>query len=254
MGYFYAVDNTEELEHHGIKGQKWGVRRFQNVDGSLTSKGKSRYGDSDGDAHSVRAAGHRALAKVYSVNENFYSKHTNNKALASMNAIEKNRQLKKAEEAQKAANSKKQGKINEANAKREEKLTKYRDKQAENAKNRSEWSKNVADQAKYEMNDLKKYGTKSSTYKAWDANQRLKDANDTTLTEGQKAARLFMRGIESSAKVGELISEKNNTYKKYSENAKNWMRASENVMNTPVSEFSSKRDVRKALRSSYANS
>ena len=29
-----------ELEHHGIKGQKWGVRRFQNPDGSLTIEGK----------------------------------------------------------------------------------------------------------------------------------------------------------------------------------------------------------------------
>ena len=33
-----------ELYHHGIKGQKWGVRRYQNEDGSLTSQGKSRYG------------------------------------------------------------------------------------------------------------------------------------------------------------------------------------------------------------------
>lgn len=32
-----------ELSHHGIKGQKWGVRRFQNKDGTLTSKGKKRY-------------------------------------------------------------------------------------------------------------------------------------------------------------------------------------------------------------------
>ena len=31
-----------ELYHHGVKGQKWGVRRYQNADGSLTSAGKRR--------------------------------------------------------------------------------------------------------------------------------------------------------------------------------------------------------------------
>lgn len=32
-----------ELYHHGIKGQKWGIRRFQNEDGTLTAAGKKRY-------------------------------------------------------------------------------------------------------------------------------------------------------------------------------------------------------------------
>lgn len=32
------------LIHHGIKGQKWGVRRYQNPDGTLTTAGKYRYG------------------------------------------------------------------------------------------------------------------------------------------------------------------------------------------------------------------
>lgn len=31
-----------ELYHHGIKGQKWGIRRYQNSDGSLTDAGKKR--------------------------------------------------------------------------------------------------------------------------------------------------------------------------------------------------------------------
>ena len=35
--------NYEYLEHHGILGQKWGVRRYQNKDGSYTSLGARRY-------------------------------------------------------------------------------------------------------------------------------------------------------------------------------------------------------------------
>lgn len=34
-----------ELKHWGIKGMKWGVRRYQNKDGSLTPAGKKRYSD-----------------------------------------------------------------------------------------------------------------------------------------------------------------------------------------------------------------
>jgi len=39
----YAVTYCGELYHHGIKGQKWGVRRYQNEDGTLTEEGKKRY-------------------------------------------------------------------------------------------------------------------------------------------------------------------------------------------------------------------
>lgn len=43
MGEFRYI-YSEELYHHGILGQKWGVRRFQNKDGSLTSSGRKRRG------------------------------------------------------------------------------------------------------------------------------------------------------------------------------------------------------------------
>lgn len=38
---------NNELTHWGIKGQKWGVRKYQNKDGSLTPAGKQRYGSKE---------------------------------------------------------------------------------------------------------------------------------------------------------------------------------------------------------------
>ena len=37
------------LAHHGIKGQRWGIRRFQREDGSLTFAGRKRYNDDTSD-------------------------------------------------------------------------------------------------------------------------------------------------------------------------------------------------------------
>ena len=49
-----------ELYHHGILGQKWGVRRYQNEDGSLTPEGRKRYYGENGE---LTAAGKKAFGK-----------------------------------------------------------------------------------------------------------------------------------------------------------------------------------------------
>ena len=68
MGYF---DNS--LQHHGILGQKWGVRRFETESGHLTAAGKDRYDDGkvsakEKNAFSAKAAGYRTLSKLHAIN------------------------------------------------------------------------------------------------------------------------------------------------------------------------------------------
>ena len=46
MNYYLT---SEELYHHGILGQRWGIRRFQNKDGSYTSAGRKRYDVGNGE-------------------------------------------------------------------------------------------------------------------------------------------------------------------------------------------------------------
>ena len=47
MEKWIIYKDEEYIEHHGVKGQRWGVRRYQNEDGTLNDEGKKRYSNLD---------------------------------------------------------------------------------------------------------------------------------------------------------------------------------------------------------------
>lgn len=57
MSDFILLTNDEVLEHHGILGQKWGIRRYQNKDGSLTDAGRQKYTKFDSNEYKQQRKG-----------------------------------------------------------------------------------------------------------------------------------------------------------------------------------------------------
>lgn len=56
MTYYSIPPRSDEIWHHGIKGMRWGVRKYQNEDSSLTPAGERRYQNVDKAYHDVAKA------------------------------------------------------------------------------------------------------------------------------------------------------------------------------------------------------
>ena len=75
MMYYEWNDGTDYLMHHGIKGQKWGIRRYQNPDGTLTEAGKARLNKyRDAEYARVDAAFNKRAARRQKIDERLNAK------------------------------------------------------------------------------------------------------------------------------------------------------------------------------------
>lgn len=77
-GVYYQKKTEDEdyLMHHGVMGMKWGVRRYQNADGTLTTKGKDRFREVASDSRLAKKDTKAAL-KLYRKNTFIYKPDKN---------------------------------------------------------------------------------------------------------------------------------------------------------------------------------
>lgn len=64
MSSYIITRSDDYLVHHGTKGQKWGVRRYQNEDGSLTAEGRKHYGAAEGGSNGMSRKFNREMKKL----------------------------------------------------------------------------------------------------------------------------------------------------------------------------------------------
>ena len=98
---------NDELSHYGVLGMKWGIRRYQNADGSLTAAGKKRYSDADKAYNSLKKQIKKERVKQYGWGNQWmwsntigeHSKAALDKARAAIRKAEKSEEYKKYEKA-----------------------------------------------------------------------------------------------------------------------------------------------------------
>lgn len=151
------IDEIDELEHHGIKGQRWGLRRYQNEDGSLTEAGIKRYGKG---AKSIQDSHDKMQDKIARNAQKKAAKVAAQKAKAKMKTAKEKEKSKKQE----LKDAKKAQKAEAETAKRKEEFEKHK---AEILKDPRKIYKNFDNLTKDEISDaLKRFELKEKIHES----------------------------------------------------------------------------------------
>ena len=173
------MDGINYIEHHGIKGQKWYVRRFQNEDGSLTALGRARLG------YSARKEAKRSqkLKQRLLSNPKKLSKNLDKVSAKDLRAA-----LEKAELAEQLKNAERTAKIDERASKQAQKEEKVKNRLA-------------LERAKAETEKIKAEIKEKKEKKKQDKIEAKQKTKDKATTEEIKAKKWENKGKKWKGRV-----------------------------------------------------
>lgn len=228
MDYYAVYYNNQNLKHHGVLGQRWGKRRYQNADGTLTSAGKKRYGYYDKKLAKANAAVESKSTKLSYKAEKYEKKAVN----AAMKANKKIFTTKVAKAKNAAKSVKYEAKAAKYRTKNSKLLDKQQSRQAviNNMARKLGMSTNTLDSlAKSTKNT---YSTEAKTYLKTVSNQNkyisaykkyLNDRTETNKASSDAALNAFKSSARDNAYYTDHSTERamNNQYNKTIRSAKN---------------------------------
>ena len=190
--------NSNELKHHGVKGQKWGVRRFQNADGSLKPAGRKRYNDDVNEKKAAYKDAKKAYNKSFRSANSYSERHFISQYVNKDKRAESDRRWNDAADKAKALDKAKKD-YKQAKASADKAAVKKYEKKF----NEAEKASNIAD---------KKWNEVSEQYKALGKTRIERMLN--AARNKSDAAKKYNKSYDEASKLSDLADQKWNDAKK----------------------------------------
>lgn len=235
----YKLIYNDELYHHGVKGMKWGVRKDERVASAIEGvrRAKQDYSNAYNEAYS------------------FSRRHPVTQFVKRSKNYQKSNDL--WGNAEKKANAVIDAKAKVKDTKNLVKTERYRDRLAKRAENRSSWEKGLAKEHQRNVDDLKKNGVQSEAYKRQMTKDLDRQKRQFEEKFGEDSYHAFYAWADAIAydhgskqRVADLIKSESSARNSHVNTARKYLKKKKALMEMPISELTTKRDVRSMYKSS----